>query len=160
MDFFQSLNSLKPISVLVSPENKTVDIAAITDAYNPDKEIVDLGDVDDLKIEPMERFIYGTVKTGPPDQNYNLSNGRYEFNTETEWATDNLVDEQLNLVGKYRTDSIGFSLLRYEVEKKSTSDTKSDNSVFMVVCAPHRGQGVAQTRDGSNHRGRYNPDPT
>lgn len=78
--------------------------------------------------------IYSTIEAGYDKQEYENTNGRYEFNFDVTYTTGcTLTDRKLSLKSKYRADCYGIEFAAQERNKDST-DTKSDKDVFFVLC--------------------------
>lgn len=96
--------------------------------------VAGLGGVANLQITPALDHIFNTVKIGYPDQNYDDVNGRSEFNTTHVYTTPiTRVAKELTLQSIYRADAFGIEFTRINLENRTTTDSSSDDSVFMVV---------------------------
>ena len=94
---------------------------------------VDLGQVSDAVIEIATDLMFNTIKSGYEKQDYTDVNGKYEVNQGQQWSCPvTKVVAELDLISPVRADFIGAELLRINYEKKKTTDTNSDNDVFML----------------------------
>lgn len=110
----------------------SVKLEAYTDAFKQDL-ILNLGQVRDLVRKPAVDLMFNTVKLGCKDTEYRQTNGRYEFNGNTEQLFPLLtIDDTYEGVGTYRTDSLGITDVRLEFEKNSSKSSNQDNDVFMI----------------------------
>lgn len=134
-DFKESVNKLHPICLQIDTANKVVRLEDIEQAYRKDVEIVDLGKVERLSVEPFLDDSYTLINIGISDPDYNLVNGRFEFNNEYQYKTAlNVLSKEGDFLCKYRTDSFGVTAARYEAEQSETTDGKTDNSIFLIHC--------------------------
>jgi hypothetical protein len=134
-DFYNSYRSLYPSAGFLAAKviNDVLWIEPATDFYNDLTQVFNLGDVAKLKTEVADEYIYNSIKTGFPVQQYDERNGKYEFNGTSEWKAPNTVNKELNLVTKYRGDSYGMEFIRGKLNNKDTTDAKSDNENFLIV---------------------------
>lgn len=129
-DFFKSMNTLFGAAMGVHNgvllfENKNY----FVNYSSP----IDLGPCKNPKIRPATEYIYNTVKIGYPDQNYQDVNGKYEFNTTHVYTLPvTRIAKELDLVSVYRADSYGIEFTRINLDGKTTTDSSSDNDVFMI----------------------------
>lgn len=98
-----------------------------------------MGDVRKLSIKPYKEQLYTAIKIGYTEQSYGDVNGKYEFNNTSVYTTDITSDsKELNMVGVYRADCFGVEYVRANFEGITTTDSHSDNDVFImhVLTAP------------------------
>lgn len=93
-----------------------------------------LGEVDDLKITPLQDGYFGKVIAGYDNTvDYEDLQGAYEFNGKVEYSLPAPVKDELEIQSKYRADSVGIEITRKKQYKTNISeDTNNDNSVFIV----------------------------
>lgn len=95
---------------------------------------LDSEEVSELVTKADNSYAYTSVDVGYKKQNYNSPNGRFEvmgtFNYSTGFVS--YSDKVLKIISPYRADCIGIELLCWE-RLKRTTDTKSDNDVFVVA---------------------------
>ncbi len=95
--------------------------------------LIDLGEVANLAIEPAADHLFNTITIGWPDQNYDDINGRNEFNTTQNYTTPvTKISKVLDLTSVYRADSYGIEFARINLDNKTTTDSSSDNEIFIV----------------------------
>jgi len=98
-----------------------------------DNDLVDLGEVANLVVSPASDHLFNTVKIGWPNQTYDDVNGRSEFNTTHIYSTPvTRVVKELDLSSVYRADCYGIEFARINLENKTTTDSGSDNDIFMI----------------------------
>jgi hypothetical protein len=115
-------------------ENQNIFIEKLDYAFRQ-QVAFDLGEVDNLEIQPAEPYIYNTIKTGYRNQTYDKVNGLDEFNVTQQWQTDiKRVSKELDLTSPVRADMYGIELTRIELYGKKTTDSSSDNDTFMLDC--------------------------
>ncbi|WP_430897623.1 MULTISPECIES: hypothetical protein [unclassified Paraflavitalea] len=95
--------------------------------------IVDLGEISDLKVKVDTTSIFNNLKIGYPEVTYDEVNGKNEFNIKQEYSNPiKKVVSSLSLLSPYRADCYGIEFLRIEGLYKESSDTSSDNDVFVI----------------------------
>lgn len=104
-----------------------------------DTNIIDLtlfGDVAELQTESALEYIMSTIDVGCPNQTYDDLNGRDEVNTTFKFSTAITEQEnKLDLVTPYRKDAYGLEFHRINLAQKKTTDSQSDNDLWMVDIA-------------------------
>lgn len=129
-DFVVSLNV--PCCLGLNVEGETLYLEEKKSFIDYSKAI-DLGECSKPRNYPSKDWLFGSIKIGYPPQDYGDVNGREEFNNTLEFKTPvNSVDTILDLVSVYRTDCYGIEFLRGNFDGKETTDSDSDNDVFMV----------------------------
>lgn len=94
---------------------------------------IDLGEVLKPKISEAEDLVVNLIKVGQTPNDYTDVNGRYETNQSQEWSTpDTRILREMDLLSPYRKDPLGIELTRINFEKKTTTDSKSDNDNFLL----------------------------
>lgn len=134
-DFFKSINVPIPIGFGIEKVND-VD-TAVFEAYDyffRDTIITDLGEVVDFIVNNADEWMGNKIKIGYPNQQYDEVNGRDEYNVTQNYTTpiSRLVKE-LDFVSTYRADAFGVEYTRINFEGKTTTDSDSDNAVFMLL---------------------------
>lgn len=95
--------------------------------------LVNLGGVAELKVSPSTDHLFNTINIGWPDQNYDDVNGRNEFNTTQTYTTPvTRIAKVLDLTSVYRADSYGIEFARINLDNKATTDSDSDDAIFIV----------------------------
>jgi hypothetical protein len=134
-DFKESINRIHPTCLQVDYANMVVRLEDIGQAYRKDVEILDLGKVERLDLEPYLEEAYSLINIGISDPDYSMVNGRFEFNNEHQYKTAiTVTSSEGDFISKLRTDSFGVTAARYEAEKSETKDGKSDNNIFLIHC--------------------------
>jgi hypothetical protein len=129
-DFFQAFDSqfdtgLGIIAGVLRLEYK----ADFVDYNNP----IHLGSVKGLSVKPSKDQLYNSLVVGYRDITYDDVNGKQEFNSRTTWSLPNTrITKELSKISPYRADSYGIEFLRINLEGKNTTDSSSDNDVFMI----------------------------
>lgn len=96
-------------------------------------DVIDLGEVSNMKVSPANDLIINNIKIGTPNQEYDDVNGKQEFNTTHEYSAPiTRIAKDLNLVSVYRKDCYGIEFTRLNLDGKTTTDNNSDNDVFMI----------------------------
>lgn len=99
------------------------------DSSNP----IHLGKVKNVKVKWAKNLMFNRIKVGYNDQTYDEVNGRDVFNTQHEYGTSvKKVVRELDLICPYRADHIGAELMRINLDGKKTTDSSSDNDVFIL----------------------------
>lgn len=96
-------------------------------------EIIDVGEVSELNIEIAKDYIVSSIKTGYADQKVEESVARQEVNAGQQYTTPiTRIKKELNLISRYRTDIFGIERLRQQFYDLPNTDSKGDNSVFVI----------------------------
>jgi hypothetical protein len=95
---------------------------------------IDLGDISGLRVMPTADLICNTLKIGYPPQQIDNVNGRYSFNNTILYTLPVTLDEpkELALISPYISDPFYQEIIRINFEGRTSTDDKSDNSVFVV----------------------------
>lgn len=129
-DFFTSFNAVLNAGLGIE-NNKVVfeDKAHFFDESDP----IHLGKVREFGWKYSTELLANSVKIGWPNQTYDDVNGRQEFNTTQErLSVVERATKPLELVSVYRADPFGIELTRINLEGKTTTDSSSDNDVFIL----------------------------
>lgn len=148
-EFFDTINAIEDAGFGLENGTAALELASY---FARDIQILDLGEVKDLSIEPARELIFNSIKVGYNDGNTDEKDGRQEYNSGQVWSLPiTRVQKEKNWVSPTRADQYGIEKIRvdYNVKKqkaedagKETADTSSDNDVFMIYCAI----------DGDNYR--------
>jgi hypothetical protein len=132
-DFFQSYNASDGIGLGIEGDTARIELKSYF--YQP-VIVASIGLVSDLKIRVADDYIFNTVKVGWPEQTYDDVNGRNEFNNTHTYTTPiKRVTKELDLTSKYRADPYGIEFTRINLQNTKTTDSASDNDVFMLNIA-------------------------
>lgn len=94
---------------------------------------IDLGEVTELSISPASDYLFNLLKIGYQPQEYDDVNGRQEFNNTSQYTGPEIEETKtVELISPYRADCYGAEFLRLNLEGKTTTDSDSDNDVFMI----------------------------
>lgn len=95
----------------------------------------DFGVVKNCEGSWSEDHAYNLLKIGSPDQEFDDVNGRSEVNTIQEWGLPiTRVVKEFDRISPYRHDCYGVEYTRINMEGKATTDSSSDNDVFVIDC--------------------------
>lgn len=92
----------------------------------------------DIHIRPAEEFMFNSIKAGYPNDNYEVDQGREEYNSGQVWSTNiRRLQKQLDIQSVYRADQYGIEQLRIAVldnerDNVNEKDKKNDNEVFFI----------------------------
>lgn len=137
-DFFKSFSACYNLGVTV--RNGVLFIEPIEDIYNSKKELMNLGQISEVKLNFAEAYMFTAAKFGYIKQTYNKRNGRYEYNcTHSYKFPINTVLNQLDKVSPYRADSFGMEFIRTGYPDLNTTDDKGDHDIFTVMISDEVG---------------------
>lgn len=134
-DFFDTYARLFQLGMDITRDNSGVETARIMPLsyFFQDVEIMNLGEVIGLQIRPWKEKLYNSVTVGQDDKNYDNSGGKGEFNTQVEMSTaTGSTNSKNGLKSSYRYDSYGVEYTLIDFEDRGTSDSASDNDVFVI----------------------------
>lgn len=132
-DFFQSMKSV--LGACFGVEDGVAVLENYAYFYNKTLTAYNVGEVTEAEISTAENYMFSRVAVGYKNQDYDVSLGREEFNTEQEYSTPLTRQENsLDLISPYRADHFGIDKARLEGEASNVdrTDSKTDNDVFMV----------------------------
>lgn len=129
-DFFKSFFSR--FNICLTVHNDQLVMEPMGDFFTTDI-ICDLGVIDDVTVNPAEDLMYNTIKAGYEKKDYTDANGRYETNQGQQWTMPVVKTiRELDMTSPYRADPFGIELMRINYDKKTTTDTSSDNDTFII----------------------------
>jgi hypothetical protein len=129
-DFFTSYNVA--LNAGIGIENNKV-VFESKEHFFDESDPIALGKVRNFKWKYATELLVNSVKIGWPNQTYDDVNGKQEFNTTQERSSVvQRVSKLLDLVSVYRADPFGIELTRINLEGKITTDSSSDNDVFII----------------------------
>lgn len=122
----------------VEDDTQTVWLEDQTYTYDNTTELINLGEISDFKVTPVTERIFNNIKAGFTDQTYDELAGRLEVNSEQEFTIADVgVQKELNLiVADIRADAYGLEYFRADLFKKDTTDSSSDNNVWVLDVVP------------------------
>jgi hypothetical protein len=107
------------------------------DLYNDDSEMLDIGEISNLKIKYAYELLCNTAKFGYKSQDYRQRNGKYEFNTTTlSKLPVNTLKKEYTKICSSRGDCYGIEFIRSLIFDKPSTDTTGDNQSFLVNVKP------------------------
>lgn len=101
-------------------------------------QVLNLGEIKDVIIQPAEEYIFNSIKAGYPDDDYEVDRGREEYNSEQIWSTAiQRIQKQLDISSVYRADQYGIEQVRLTQDEDNRDnarekDKKQDNDVFFI----------------------------
>jgi hypothetical protein len=140
-DFFSAYRTAFGIGMA----NRDVAIIEKRKYFSNDNNIIDLGEIANLQETPALDYIFNTIKIGWPEQTFDDVNGRSEFNTTHTYELPiTRVVKELDLTSPYRADCYGAEFTRINLDSKTTTDSESDNAIWMI----HINDTLGLNRDG------------
>lgn len=101
--------------------------------FNAGSQIADLGVVKEFEDRSAEAIQYTSLKIGVREQTYDNLNGRDEPNTTQSYKFPMVrPGGELDLTTPYRYDMYGMANYQANLDNKQTTDSTSDNDVFVV----------------------------
>lgn len=133
-ELFKSFDAIYNLGFGYDQINDRFYIAPKSSFFDANRFMFALGEVDDLKITPLQDGYFGKVIAGYDNTgDYEDLQGAYEFNGKVEYSLPAPVKDELEIQSKYRADSVGIEITRKKQYKTNISeDTNNDNSVFIV----------------------------
>lgn len=137
-DFFETFSALFFMALKVV--NGSIFMELADEVYKQDSNIIDLGEVIDLKTVPAIEYYCNEIQVGSPKQDYRRASGRLEFNCLYTYSLPfTNIKNKLSFVTKYRTDCFGLIFLILDYKGQSTQDNSGDKSVFVVDITDEQG---------------------
>lgn len=133
-DYFKSFNTI--LSIGMGEVNGKLKLERKPDWINYNAP-VDLGECKGLKVTVNKDYLFSSMKIGFPVQEYEDVNGREEFNNTHVYTSSTKRDgKELDMVSVYRTDCYGGEFNRINLDGKTTTDSSSDNAVWVIAIKP------------------------
>jgi hypothetical protein len=129
-DLFKTINALWNVGMANEGEQIVIEERAY---FFDDTVGTDLSDrINDLDIqyEALPDLVYAKIKSGYNNFEYEVINGRGEYNTQVERTSAMIGENQFDNVSPYRGDTRGIVLALQN--KVSTEDLKSDKDIFII----------------------------
>lgn len=134
-DFFDSFSKEYDLALGVRDTDQAIILEQRSYFYDNNIEIVDIGEVENLLLNVANDLLANTIKVGYPDQTYDQRAGKQEFNSQQQWSLPiTRVQKEFDLTIPYRADCYGIEFMRKNYDGKETTDSSSDNNVFIVDC--------------------------
>lgn len=116
-------------------EGSVIRVEKISHFFQQNNVIYTFEEVNSISYEPATSLLYRHIKYGYNDYTYEKLNGKFEVNSLQEATADvGAVSEELDLISTYRADIYGIEFLRGDFVDKDTTDTDSDNGIFLLDC--------------------------
>ena len=130
-DAFASYNSVFCLGAVITQGR--IRVEPLDFLFNAEV-VAHIGEVNELQLSPTKEFLFNSVKTGYPKNEYEEENGRDEFNTEYQYTNSlRAVKKELNTVSKFYGDGYGIEFARREsVRITGTKDSKYDDKIFFI----------------------------
>jgi hypothetical protein len=116
--------------------DKTADELIIDEketAYDNSVQIIDLGEVATLEVEPLKELNFSTLKIGSPNNVYDEINGKEEFNVTSEFSSPmQKIIATRDMVSEIRADMFGIAITIANLTDKQQADADSDNDPFFL----------------------------
>jgi hypothetical protein len=116
--------------------DKTADELIIDEketAYDNTTQIIDLGEVATLEVEPLKELNFSTLKIGSPNNIYDEINGKEEFNVTSEFSSPmQKIIATRDMVSEIRADMFGIAMTIANLTDKQQADADSDNDPFFL----------------------------
>jgi hypothetical protein len=116
--------------------DKTADELIIDEketAYDNTTQIIDLGEVATLEVEPLKELNFSTLKIGSPNNVYDEINGKEEFNVTSEFSSPmQKIIATRDMVSEIRADMFGIAMTIANLTDKQQADADSDNDPFFL----------------------------
>jgi len=118
--------------------------------FNPGITIANLGNIDkrDWNIETANEYLFNTINAGYDTYDYDGLNGRYEFNNgKSIWKIPGKNRKsELDLTTRWRTDMTGVFFTWADYSPSETTDSTSDNDVFVIDAVYNNATGKYKPR--------------
>ena len=108
-------------------------------AFARNVEVANIGKIKQggYQISLAEELVGNVVKIGYNDGNTENSDGLQEYNSGQQYQLPtSRIQKEINWISPTRADQYGIEKIRVEfnITRKSTNDTSSDNDMFMIDC--------------------------
>lgn len=144
-DFFRSINAV--LNAGFGVYGNVPSIEGKDYYYRRSGQVIDLGDsVKEVHVRPSESYLFNSIKAGYPNDDYEVDQGREEYNSGQIWSTDiRRIQKQIDLSSIYRADQYGIEQLRISVldnqrDNVNEVDKKNDNELFFVHAKKEPGE--------------------
>jgi hypothetical protein len=130
-DLFNASNAW--LSVAMSVIGKIVSIESKTTVFDASATPFHLGKAKNLKVSFASDLFFNMLKTGYAEHSYEEALGKFEFNNTSEFLSPiTKKTNELQLISPYRADPTGIEYQRIKYRGQDTTDSPSDNSVFVL----------------------------
>lgn len=136
-DWHKSIDAVKCVALDIV-DNKPQLHSRYT-KYDRTSTIASLGECSNWSLEPADEYIYDVAQIGylPKAADSNIDvNGRYSFNNTYTWRINRTRRKAVtyDAVSKYYADPYDITLIRVNLEDKTTTSGSTDNSNFFLDC--------------------------
>lgn len=101
--------------------------------YDDANDTIDIGEVSEMRISVAEDQLVNTAKIGYPNQDIENLNGRFGFNNTNIFTLPVVkVKKEYDQQSQYLTDPYAIESIRANFTGRETTDSKTDNSVFIL----------------------------
>jgi len=109
-------------------------IEPVTEVYKQDSDIFDLGDAEDLYIQPATEYLANEIAVGCPKQDYRHPSGRLEVNSTNTFSLPFLnINKKLEIVSPYRMGCYDIQFLILDYQGSSTKDNEGDKQNYVLA---------------------------
>ncbi len=135
IDFYTSYANILNGAVGIRLSDQTIIFESKEYFFDNNIEIVDIGEVSNLKISYSKEYLWNKIRVGYPDQSQTEVSDKFEYNSEQSYITSLTKGKELSLMCVYRTDPFGIEAFRLDPGNESISDNKNSNEVFIIDVA-------------------------
>ncbi len=148
-EFFKAFNAMYFMALKTSDGKLFLEKAQTI--YSGNGDILDLGEVTELRITPAIDMLFNKITVGSVDVDYRRSSGRLEFNTENTFTLPiRSVEKDMNIVSPYRLGCYGQTFLYMDYDENSTKDTDGDKSVWVAEITDNLAESVDRVENFVN----------
>lgn len=122
----------------VSVEGDVMRVEQLSTLMDYNKTIITLDEVANFKHSVANELLVNTINIGYDDQQYDLLNGKDEFNIKAQFSlpVGTRPKASADMVSSIRPDMYGMEYARVNGYQKNTTDTNSDDTVFIIEVEP------------------------
>lgn len=131
--------------------NGALFIEKAVEVYKQDTNIIDLGEVIDLKLNSASDYDANSLEVGCPDQDFRHPSGRLEFNSVNSFSLPLFyVNRKLSYVSRYRMGCFDITFIILDYQNDSTQDNTGDKSVYMAKITDEKGMATDDIENFEN----------
>lgn len=132
LSFTDFYKTCKPFFTGVGVQNGVLILEQLGNFFQ-DVQIADVGEVNEMEVEVAEDMVFNNIKAGYRNNTYDNVNGTDEFNVGQQYQTViTKIVKELDLVSGARADMTGIELVRLNLTGKDTTDSSTDNDMFIL----------------------------
>lgn len=133
-DFFKAFHVYLAVALDNSQNQNQLNCLLRTDIFNT-TDPIELGPVRDLKVTAATNLQYSSIKIGHADQNIDDVNGKFDFNGWHIYTTPiKRSTQQQDLQSPYKAGPYEITIIKENLDGKTTTDNDNDNSVYAIDC--------------------------